>query len=155
MNAATYTEERLLTSDGWFDGFIDMVREHQASLKDKTMPKDLASIYKTFMVGTANEIAYQNKQLTQAHFIPTIISKYLNLIKDNLPEQLAFAHSDNEILVWAVLKDDDWDTESALILAAAQLNADFHKYGYDITTTFVEECDQLAIPNHYKSINFK
>ncbi len=152
MTTAYPTEERLQTTDGWFDGFIDKIREHQEMLNDKTMPKDLALLYKTLMVGTGDEIVLRTKESIQHHFIPKVISKYLSLITTNLPEQLAFAHSDNEILVWAEIKDDDWATESALILAAAQVNAEYHRFGYDITTTFVEQCDQLPIPNHYKSI---
>jgi hypothetical protein len=152
MTAYVQTEERPLNLDTWFSNFMDMVSTYKAMYKDKTMPKDLASLYNTLMVGTQNEVAFQSKNLTQAHFVPTIISKYLELIESNFPQQLAFAHNDNEILVWAELKDDDWTTESALILAAAKVNAEFHKFGYDITTTFVEECDNLSIPNHYKPI---
>ena len=155
MTTAAYTEEKLLTHDVWFNGFIAEVRKHQAMHRDKTMPKELASFYNTFIVGNTNEIAHQGKKLSQAHFVPMIISNYLELIEDSLPQQLAFAYNDNEILVWAELKDDDWTTESTLILAAAEINAKFHGYCYDITTTFVEECDLLPIPNHYESVLIK
>ena len=148
--AAPYTEERLLTSDDWFNDMVAHLREEQAKMNDKTMPKATESMYKTFMVGNPNEIAHQGRKLFQAHFVPTILANYVANIQRNLPEQMAFAFNDNEILVWAELKDDDWDTEQALILAAAKTNAEFHKYGYDINTTFVEECDKLSIPNHYQ-----
>ena len=155
MTSATYTEEKLLTHDDWFNGFISHLRNHQLTYKNKTIPKELASFYNTLIVGNTNEILQQSRKLSQSHFVPTIISKYLELIEGNTPIQLAFAFNDNEILVWAELRDDDWATESKCILAAAQINSEYHKYGYDITTTFVEESDLLPIPNHYQPVVLK
>lgn len=147
----THTEEVSYTHDVWFNGFIAQLREHQAQIKDRTISNPLKAFYNTFLVGNTNEIVHQAKQLSQAHFVPTILAKYIDLIQESKqPEQLAFAYTDNEILVWAELEDDDWTTEQSLILAEAQTNAEFHKYGYDITTTFVETSDALPIPNHYQ-----
>jgi hypothetical protein len=148
---APHTEERLYTHNDWFNDIIAQLREHQSKMNDKTMPKDMASLYNTFMVGTTNEIFHQSRKLSQAYFVTQILEKYINLIQKNLPVQMAFAYNDSEILVWAELKEDDWATEQALILAAAQINAEFHRFSYDITTTFVESCDMLPIPNHYQT----
>ena len=74
MTFTAYTEEKLLTHDDWFNGFIVEVRKHQAMHKDKTMPKELASFYNTFIVGNSNDIAHQSRKLSQAHFVPMIIS---------------------------------------------------------------------------------
>ena len=152
MTATTpYTDEVLYTQDAWFNGFVSQLRQHQAQIKDKTLSQSLTLLYNTLFVGNANELAHLAKKQSQSHFVPTILTKYIDTIQDsNLPEQLAFAYNDNEILVWAELKDDDWDTEKSLILAEAKVNAEFHKFGYDITTTFVETGDNLPIPNHYQ-----
>lgn len=145
-----HTEERIYTHNDWFNDIIAQLREHQAKMNDKTMPKDIESMYNTFMVGTTNEIVHQSRKLSQSYFVAQILEKYVHLIQNNLPVQLAFAHNDNEILVWAELNDDDWQAEKALILAEAKINAEFHRFSYDITTTFVEACDMLPIPNHYQ-----
>jgi hypothetical protein len=150
MTAYAPVEEKLLTTDDWFNGIVNYLREHQVKMKDGTIDKELKLFYNTFMAGTGNEIAHQGKKLSQAYFVGNIMSRYVATIQQHLPEQMALAFHDSEILVWAEVKDDDWETEKALILAAAEVNAEYHKYGYDITTTFVETSDGLDIPNHYQ-----
>jgi hypothetical protein len=153
--ASPNIEERLYTHNDWFNNIVAQIREHQAQLKDKTLPKDIESVYNTFLVGNQNEIAFLSRKASQQHFISLIIAKYVSLIKEIMPEQLAFSFNDSEILVWAELKDDDWNSEKALIMAAAAINSEYHRLGYDITTTFIEERDGLDIPQHYQPFKIK
>jgi hypothetical protein len=148
-------EERLLTPDDWFNDIVAKLREHQVQLRDKTLSKDIELFYNTFLVGNQNEIASLNKKLSQQHFVYQIITKYVSLIGEIMPEQLAFSFNDSEILVWAELKNDDWNSEKALIMSAAAINSEYHRLGYDITTTFVEERDGLDIPQHYQPFKIK
>lgn len=142
--------EKLLTHNDWFDGIVARTRELQAMFAANTIPNDVKKVINTFIVGDGNQIAFQGKVMSQQHFVQHIISDYVQLIQENKPIQMAFSFTDNEVLVWAEIKDNDWDTEKALILAAAKINFKYHNYGYDMTTVLVEECDELPIPNHYK-----
>ena len=42
--------------------------------------------------------------------------------------------------------------EDVLILAEAKVNAEFMDKGFGISTTIVENCDNLEIPAHYSNI---
>lgn len=142
--------EKLLTHDDWFDGIVARIKDLQLMFANNTIPKDARKMINTFLVGDGNDIAYQGKVMSQQHFVQSIISEYVQLIQDYKPLQMAFSFTDNEVLVWAEIKEDDWDTEKSLIMAAAKINVKYHAYGYDMTTVFVEEQDSLPIPNHYK-----
>lgn len=155
MTSQAYQTERLLTHDDWFNGIIAKLREDQSMINDNSAPDDVKKLYNTFLAGTTDEIIHQGKRMSHSYFVTNIVAKFVQLIQEFMPEQLAFAYSDSEVLVWAELKNDDWDTERKLILAAAKVNAEYHKFGYDITNVFVEECDNLSIPNHYQPFKIK
>ncbi len=155
MTSQAIQSEKLLTHNDWFNGIIAKLREDQSMIQDNTAPSDVKSFYNTFLVGTTDEMAHQSKRLSHSYFIANIVTKYIQTIRLTMPEQLAFAYTDSEILVWAELKDDDWATERQLILAAAKINAEYHRFGYDVTNVFVEESDNLLIPNHYQPFKIK
>jgi hypothetical protein len=75
----------------------------------------------------------------------------LSSLKHN-PKKLGLELSNSKVLVWAEIYDNDDETEKALILAQAKVNARYSKFGFAISSTIVEECDQLAVPNHYHNV---
>ncbi len=155
MTSLLDSPEKLLTTDDWFNGIIAKLRQHQSQIKENVAPSEVKNFYTTFVIGTPDEIVHQGKRLSHSYFVAIIVEKYIGLIKDFIPEQLAFAYTNSEILVWAELKDDDFDTERNLILAAAKVNSEYHKFGYTISSVFVEEGDNLPIPNHYQLFKTK
>ena len=94
-------------------------------------------------------MAVLSKMNANQHFIKNVIVEYLQEISKKLPIRLAFDLDDSEVLVWAEINDDDEEMENFLLLAEAKVNANYHKYGYDLTSTIVEVRDGLSIPNHY------
>ena len=72
--------------------------------------------------------------------------------RKRFPSKLAMELSDYKVLVWAEIKDDDEETEDALIMSEAKVNAGCFKYGFHISTTIVEEGDKLIIPAHYQKL---
>lgn len=133
----------------WFQEFIATLQTHQLMLETNTASEELKNIYNVFFNGSETELAHAAKRSSDIHFIKSIIVDYLKEIKQNMPVKLAFDLDDSEVLVWAEINNDDEATEDFLLLAEAAVNAKFHAYGYDITSTIVEKRDSLAVPNHY------
>ena len=80
-----------------------------------------------------------------------ILSDYIKELKGRnaLPIKLAFNHFGHEILVWAVIEDDNEDMEDGLFRAETVINAKHSDTNYALSTTILEESDNLDIPNHY------
>jgi len=146
-----HKSDTLSVMDKWFDDLIDNFRFLQKKLETDQSNSPERVLVETLMTGSNNEIAAMTKNLAQTHFVQNIIFDYLQIIKNELPEKLAFHYNDSEVLVWAELKDDDWEMEKSLILAEAKIKAAYAKFGYNMVSTFVENSDNLPIPNHYKA----
>lgn len=148
----TAIQEKIYTTELMFDNLIGKISEHKAMILDRKAPSDLVNFYNLIRVGTEDELNSHLANRVQQDFLSRIIPTFISEIADLSYNKIAFDYSNNEILVWVELKDDDWASESAFILAAAKVNAEYYKFGYDITITFVEESDKLDIPNHYHQI---
>jgi hypothetical protein len=138
--------------EAWFENFIAAVRTHQLQLETNTAPNDLKKAYSVFMHGSDNDLAMLNRVTANKHFIQKIILEYMNRVRERMPQKLAFDLNGNEVLVWAEIKNDDEELEDFLLMAEAEVNAQYHKYGYDITSTIVEQRDNLNVPNHFTTI---
>jgi hypothetical protein len=64
-------------------------------------------------------------------------------------KELAFDLTGGKVLVWAVVSDNDDTSEKNLILSEAKVNAHFTDSIFRLSSTIVEEGDQLPIPNQY------
>jgi len=138
--------------DRWFENFIDKLRQLQKRFETDQSNSPERGVIETLMLGTENDIAAIGKNLAQTHFVKNIIFEYIQLIRESMPEKLAFHFNDSEVMVWAEVKDDDWGMEKSLIMAEAKIKAKFAKYGFDMVTTFVEKSDHLPIPKHYSVV---
>lgn len=134
----------------WFDELISGLRAHQLQLETGIASSELLSIYNKLIGGNSDQVVHLSKNLSQQYFVGKIIYEYLQLLKDKKPRKLAFDFDDSEVLVWAEIEDNDEAFEKELILIEAKINAKYHQYGYDMSTTIVEISDQLSIPNHYR-----
>ncbi len=144
--------ENILQADSekWFDHLIATLKTHQVMLETNTANEELKEFYKMLIGGDIDRISHLNKVYVQKYFISKIIWEYLSLIKDRKPSKLAFDFNDSEVLVWAEVKNDNEELEKQLYLAEAQINAQYHQYGFDMTSMIVESGDHLSVPNHYK-----
>lgn len=139
----------------WFDEFIAAIRTHQLQLETNTASESLKQFYEVAINGNQNQLAQLSKESANQHFIKQIIISYLKEIENKMPEKLAFDLDDSEVLVWAEIENDDEQMEDYLLIAEATVNAKFHQYGYDLTSTIVEKRDGLSIPNHYSLVKSK
>lgn len=140
--------------ENFFNELVVNLRYDEQMLKIGSLDEQKANFYEAAMLGKQEEIFKQMKEGSSIYFISKMMPYYLNdLIKSgSFPKKLALEMSDNKILVWAEIKEDDEAMENALILSEAKTNAEFSKYGFSISSTIVEDCDNLQIPTHYKEV---
>jgi hypothetical protein len=138
--------------DTWFDDFVANLRTHKVQLETFTASPEILEIYNTLFAGNADEIAHLGKMQVQKHFVTRIVVDYLAMVKNKLPNKLAFDFNDSEVLAWIEINNDDEAMEKELLKAEAMINAKFHPYGFDMETTIVEQRDNLTIPNHYQTL---
>ena len=136
----------------WFDEFIAGIRTHQLQLETNTASEPIKKLYEAIFSKNFDDVAVMNKINANQYFIKKAITEYLREINSKFPLKLAFDLDDSEILIWAEIKDDDEEMENFLLLTEANINANYHKFGYDLTSTIVEERDSLSIPNHYSTL---
>ncbi len=141
------TQESTLSQ--WFDELVASIRTHEVLLETRTADEETKSFYDIIMGGNADEIAYMSQGSSQKHFVVQVVLRYLSLVRNTMPLKLALDISGQEVLVWAEIDDNNGQLEHILIMAEAKVNAEFHKFGYDVTTTIVEKSEFLSVPNHY------
>lgn len=139
-------------SEAWFEDLIAQLKADQLQLETNTAGQEKKFLYDTLMKGTPTQMAMLSKKMAQQAFVPQIVVAFLKTIQGQMPQHLAIDYNDSQVLLWAVIKDDDEEMENRLILAEAKVNAEFHKYGFDMVSTIVEESDRAKTPNHYKII---
>jgi len=136
--------------DAWFEEFIAAIKTHKFLLDTDTANQQIRDTYSMLMRGNQDELAFSNKVSSHKYFVQQVILEYLKLsFQEKLAVKLAFDFDNAEILVWAKIQNDDTETEDRLLMIEAEVNAKYHNKGYDLTTTIVEERDNLNIPSHY------
>lgn len=100
----------------------------------------------------AEKIAHAEFKAFQLNYVAQILFEYLELIKELVIPKLHAHYNNAEILIWAELKDEDWETKKKLIIAEAKINGKYHEYGFTMTSTFLEESDRHPVPAHYRSL---
>lgn len=155
MNIKEYkSTEDTSKADKWFDEMSRNLKYDHQIYRIDALPKEQKAMYDTLISGNVEDILAQQRTLSSAYFIKKIIDSYLyELANFNAnPLKLGLDLSNSKVLVWAEIKEDDENTEKALILSQAKVNAWSSDLGFNIDTTIIEDVDKLPIPNHYNSI---
>lgn len=135
----------------WFDDFVATLRVHKVQLDTYTASPEIRKMYDVLFSGDTDNMALMGKKNAQKYFIRKMVIDYVEFINEQDSLKLAFDFNDSNVLVWAEISDDDEVMERSLIMAEAKINAKYHDFGFDMTTTLVETRDHLSIPNHYVS----
>lgn len=144
--------EKALTD--WFEKTISSLDVDQIMIETNTATPEKRKFYNMMANANADEINHMARNTSSIYFIGNLLEHYITELVSfkSLPIDLAFDLSDAKILVWAKIKDDDENTEDALLLAEARANASFSEHGFFISSTIVEESDNLSVPPHYKQM---
>src|SRR5690606_21881805 len=141
----------------WFDDMVSNLRVDQLLLQADVLEKHKKEVYEAMLLGDHDFMHNYARKTSSAFFIKNLIDSYfIELVERKaIPNRLALELSNSKVLVWAEIDNDDDKTEDALILTAAKVNNEFSKYGFHISSTIVEEDDNLNIPKHYKEVLIK
>lgn len=141
-------------ADAWFDNMVSNLKYDKVLLDNDILEDGKKEVYSAMISGNQELISHLGRQSSSAYFIMNMVGKYLKeLIKaKSKPNKIALELSDSKILVWAEILEDDNEMEDALILSEAKINAEYSKYGFYISSTIVENCDGLDVPEHYKNV---
>jgi len=141
----------------WFDEMVSNLKVDAMLLQADVLEKHKKEVYEAMISGDDDFMHDYAKKLSSAFFIKNLIDSYfIELIESNAkPNKIALELSDSKVLLWAEIANNDETTEDALIMSAAKVNHKFSRYGFHISSTIVDEEDQLNIPKHYKEVSFQ
>jgi hypothetical protein len=157
------TLERSTTNDSsievirdWFESFISDLTVDKLMMETQTAPKATSDFYRS-LIFDKPEMHSQLRNASSMYFIEHILTDYMKELKsfDIKPQELAFDYSDAKILVWAQVADDDDKAEDAFILSEARANSKFSEHGFYISSTIVEQGDNLKVPSHYLRVDLR
>ncbi|MGI4873423.1 MAG: hypothetical protein ACRYFX_19870 [Janthinobacterium lividum] len=140
--------------DQWFSSIIHSLKTDKLLLDKNIAPTETKEFYDALInddvitVGAKTKDAMNQLLTKQAVF--TFITHLLK--SGHLPQRLAFDVAHSSLLVWAVVADDDYESEKALYLAQAAVNTEFCRADYRVSATVVEVSDQLPTPSHYEEV---
>jgi ribosomal protein L16 Arg81 hydroxylase len=139
----------------WFNQFISEIKVDQMMIETNTAPAEKKEFYTNAMTGNVLGIFSSMRLESTKFYISQIVNDYFKELHENKanPQKLAFDLSDAKILVWAQIQNQDESTERALILSEAEANSKYSDNGFYISSTIVEDCDNLPVPPHYKEVN--
>ncbi len=153
METSTQGKDAVKYSE-WFGEIIHQIKTHQLQLETNTANKELEDFYNSLMNGEEIKILHKNRELSTIYFTKKIVELYVEELRKRKISinKLALSTSDERVLVWAQIPDDDFESEKQLILAQSAINAAFHEYGFHIESMIVEDSDGLEVPAQYFAI---
>ena len=142
------------TMSKWFDNFISNIFVHRIMMETDTAPSEIKQLYTDAMIEDYHSMSKTVRDQSTKYFIVKLVEYYFEQLKsfEISPQKLAFDFSDAKILVWAQISDEDDKSENALILSEARANLKYLETGFYISSTIVEESDNLEIPSHYHEL---
>lgn len=140
--------------DQWFESMINTIKVDQLQLQTNTATEEKTRVYTNIIEGKHSENYLDMRNMSSQFFIEELVKEYISELSERKvsTNQLAFDLSDAKVLVWAEINDFDEESEDGLILAEAKTNSRFSNYGFHISSTIVEQGDNLSVPPHYSSI---
>lgn len=143
--------------DDWFERMLNSLQVDYLQLQTDTADEEKKRMYDIMINGKYSEMFSDMRRTSSQFFIEQLIKEYLNELKKRqvTPKQIAFDLSDAKVLVWTEINDSDENSEDGLILAEAKINAKYSKYGFHISSTIVENSDNISVPPHYSIVNTK
>lgn len=157
MLATSKQTDLLSKSDQWFEKLMHSIEADKILMDTKTADPEKAQFYHKMIDGNHREMVHSVYEMGIKYFVSEIVNEYINnlKIKKVQPLNLAFDLSDSQVLVWAEINDDDESTENILILNEAKVNAKYSDFGFSLSSTIVENGDNIPVPSHYYKLNTK
>lgn len=136
------------TTSAWFEKMIDHIRTDYLLYSSGVATPETKKFYDQLISGNTAAVFRNSRETSSRFFITSILREYVSELgsTNNKPLKLAMALTDSKLLVWAEIKDDDEAMENALLLTEAKINARYFDKGFYLSSTIVEESDNLSTP---------
>lgn len=140
--------------DTWFNNLISSIEMDKFLMKEDLASVETKAFYTALMTDNVSEVLRQTRELSTMYFIEKMIVDFLKEIKTRGVEykNLALDLGNSKVLAWIELKQDDEESEDKLIMAEAKVNAKYLEEGFHVSTSIVEEHDNIPVPSHYHII---
>lgn len=141
--------------ENWFDALFNELEVDKFLLKEDLASEETKRTYNILMSNNQNDVFRLTRDTSSMYFIQNMIIDYFREIKKSKVSlnQLAFDLGNSKLLTWAEIETGDEASEDKLIMAEARINAKYDEYGFHLTTTIIEQCDNIPVPTHYNSVN--
>ena len=138
----------------WFDDLVATIRKDQLLLETGVASQETKKMYDLFFHADIDQLQKNVRKSSASYFIQRLVMDYIKEVRERgrTPNKLALQLSESRILVWAEIKDDDEDTEDALLLAEAKINAKYGAEGFHVSSTILEESDNYKIPGQFSTV---
>lgn len=142
------------TPNNWFDEMVANLRYDEQLFNNDIMEKEQKQFYQSMIDGNTEDIVSTVREKSSSYFIGRLVNDYFKelISSKKHPKKLAIELSDSKILIWAEIFSNDEEMENALILSQAKTNAIYSKFGFHVSSTIVDDCDNFEVPSHYKNI---
>ena len=140
--------------DRWFEDIIAQLRVDQLQLSTNTAPPEKRQRYDALIEGSAEGVLLVQQGSVTRHFVERLVRQFVKGARPHLAriKTLAATANDSEVLMWIELRREDELLEDQLTLLEAEVNAQFHDWGYDLDLMIVEATDAIPVPEHYSVI---
>lgn len=141
-------------SEQWFDEMVAQIRADQLAYGAGVISPEKITMYDNLISGEVKPLIDNTLAMAKMYYIKRMLVEYVSVLGglDSF-NKIAVSFHNSGLLVWAEIPDGREDIEDELIMAEAKVNAKYHQFGFDMNTTYVEECDQLSIPSHYQLLS--
>lgn len=138
----------------WFDQLIHLITTDKMLVQGKIATAEKQQFYDKIIFGDPLEALGKMRSKTSEVFVTNLVLEYSELVKstDIKPHKLFITHNDSEVLIWAEIANDDEKTEIGLFKIEAKVNAKYYQHGFTISSTIVEQSDNIPAPPHYKDL---
>jgi len=155
MNTAQQVSNETDSLATAFNEFVSSLTGELLQYEAGILDKDKEGFFRKLFTGDARKVAEMSNQNSSAIISKSLTIHYLTGLYGHLKSfdfSLAVHLVDHKVLVWASVPDDNEEIYDALFTAEAITNFEFKDSGFSISTTVIDESDNIAIPPQYLSI---
>jgi hypothetical protein len=153
-----HIQEPNVLNEPWFEelrsNINHIISSDQLQISTGTASEEKVEFYNNIKEKNFYELSVNLKQEITSRLVQDVILDYVHLLGPFMKDVrvLAFDYNDSTVFVWAEINEDDDETEDNLFRIESQVNAKHGKTGFTISSTIVEESDNLCVPNHYRPV---
>jgi hypothetical protein len=141
----------------WLESVMHDMQVEKLKHESNVLDEKIKNLYSELASGELKTITSIMQSQANDYYRKNITIGFLDKVLNNSTidlTKLGVNYSQNSVLIWAEINDNDTNSERELILLKAELNAKYSSLGYRTSITIVENSDNLSIPTNYQHLTF-